>query len=80
MTHPRWIVPLEPGEITEESPALIVDISQGLQVVIAARWSNADTLPIAIPSLAACQLGQALQDASKYVGQTRAKADARRRR
>lgn len=79
MTHPRWIVPLEPDD---PSPVLLIDVVDGLRISVRMRGDEQTGLP-ALTSLAAVQLGQALLDASAYVGQLEAKRrdrEARRKR
>jgi len=76
MTPPRWIVPLSPGQLTADSPQLIVAITEGLQVEAHELGREGQPLPHLSP-IAACQLGQALLDASTYAGQRLARRRAR---
>lgn len=79
----RWttrVIPLEPGN--ESGPALIVvDVVAALEIDVRCRdqhlvWSS--RIPLLTP-LVACQLGQALQDASAWCGAERARRKARKR-
>ena len=71
MKHPNWFVPVDDGsdpiEITIRServvpPCVFVDMKMPTRL---------------LTSLEACQLGLALQDASKYCGQLKAKRGRR---
>lgn len=67
----RWIVPLVAAE--PDGPAIIVEPStDGQRIQIHRRDHEGAALPQLEP-LTACQLGQALLDASAFVGQQRAK-------
>ena len=80
---PRWIIPLEPGQTTKDGPALIVEIEvdrtrpDPFRVHVWQRGRMNGALP-PVASIVACQLGQALQDASRWCGQQRARMEASR--
>jgi hypothetical protein len=63
-----WIVPLDPGALPGAGPVLVVEVDGALRVSIRIPPDVAT-----ISTLAACQLGQALLDASAYAGQRRAR-------
>jgi hypothetical protein len=75
---PRWIIPLEPletGESPELAPHYEVTVTESLDVLL-----DHSTQPLRqLSPLVACQLGQALQDASAWCGQERARREARKR-
>lgn len=64
----RWIVPVDDDETIELS------IDEDFEIVM--RRNEKETLSILSP-LAACQVGQALQDASREAGQAKARAEER---
>ena len=79
MTPPRWIIPLEPGPLVDGAPRLVVTVTDELLVDISVEH-GVDPPVLLFASLTACQLGQALQDASKWCGQERARREARGRK
>lgn len=64
----QWIVPLRPGQLTDDAPQLVATITEGLEIEVHELGREGQPL-LRLPSLAACQLGQALQDASRVAGQ-----------
>jgi hypothetical protein len=74
MTPPLWIIPLEPGQVTEDGPRIEVSVRSDLRIYVDDPRSPGGPYE----SVVACQLGQALQDASRWCGQERARRDANR--
>lgn len=82
MSPPIWIVPTDPGDVSAHGPRIEVNVTQTLEILVH-RFGGAapDNLVPLFPleSLIACQLGQALQDASRWCGAERARRDAKGR-
>lgn len=79
MTPPRWIVPLGPGPLDHAAAEVTVndELAVDIRTIdMEGRWIDVDLS--GLPSLVACQLGQALQDASAWCGRERAKREARK--
>lgn len=76
MSGVRWIVPLKPGPVVEGEPAIVVEVDADLRVNVEQLNRPNGRLPM-LDAITACRLGQALQEASRHVGQALA---ARRRR
>lgn len=77
MKPPRWIVPLESGQVAPGRPHIDVWVTD-LEVMVQ-RYDGGNPVPLCpLPSLAACQLGQMLEAASAWCGQERARREARR--
>jgi hypothetical protein len=70
-----WVVPVIPGPIDESVIVEVHDIDRVRVVYTVGHQERA--LPV-LPSLIACQVGQALQDAGRYCGELRDAAAARR--
>lgn len=79
MTPPRWIIPLESGEIVPGRPALVVTVGDDMTIHIDDQRDPIPRRLKPLSPLAACQLGQALQDAAAWCGQERARREARKR-
>lgn len=87
MKPPEWIIPLEPGN--EAGPALLVEIETDLTMPGSAYrvhvWASgrrhgglSGGLPALLP-IVACQLGQALLEASAWCGAEGARREARKK-
>jgi hypothetical protein len=73
MTPRRWVVPIVPGPIDE---TVIVEVRHPDRVrVVYTVLHEERALPVLTAPIA-CQVGQAVQDASKYCGELRDAADA----
>src|SRR4051812_39330168 len=64
----RWIVPLQPGQLTADSPQLVASITADLEIEVHGLGREGRPL-LRLSGLASCQLGQALLDASRVSGQ-----------
>ena len=76
MTGVRWITPLGPGPLTDDAPALVVEVDEQLRIDVYQRGRANGRLPLLDPTTA-CRLGQALQDAAAYAGRKRAARSSR---
>lgn len=80
MTAPRWIVQLEAGPVDESKPHIkvcIVETVDGPAIDFGFHNTLHERGPF-LPSLAACHLGQALQDAAAWCGREKARREMRR--
>ena len=76
--NPRWIIPLESGEIRPGRPCVFVECTDVFEVIAYGDGPGRPSFP-ALSPLVACQLGQALLEASKWCWQESAKRQARKR-
>lgn len=79
---PQWIVPLESGPLADDGERIHVNVTDGLEVVIERFLDGrpGSTVPLCpLPSLAAVQLGAAIESAAIWAGQEKARREMRKR-